>query len=160
MHWKDVDTTHCGVAACARIMGDKWSILILRDIFQGVSRFDDLQRHTGASSAIIAERLKRLCGDGILEKSEYQEPGLRPRMQYLLTDRGRELRWVIMAMAQFGYENVVAEDDRLVQMVDRESGRPLRLGMVDDTGAPVPDRQIRGIVNEEVASRKPSDRAG
>ena len=155
MDWKDVDTTHCGVAACARIMGDKWSILILRDIFQGISRFDHLQRHTGASSAMVADRLKRLTDDGVLEKSEYRDPGKRPRMQYRLTARGRDLRWVIMAMAQFGYDHVVAPENRLVSLQDRESGRPLHLAMVDDTGRVIPDQDIRGMVNNDVATRKP-----
>ena len=75
MDWKNVDTTHCGIKACTDILGDKWTLLILRDVYFGVTKFQDLQKHIGASSTIITQRLKKLVDHGLLSKSEYKQQG-------------------------------------------------------------------------------------
>ena len=72
MEWVDIDTKHCGVAASLDVVGDRWTLLILRDVFAGVTRYDDLQNHVGLSSAVLADRLRKLCDNGILDKVEYQ----------------------------------------------------------------------------------------
>ena len=88
MDWREVDTTHCGVAAAADIVGDRWSLLILRDVFAGVRRFADLQRHVELSSAVLTDRLERLVGHDLLERVEYRDEGRRARHEYQLTERG------------------------------------------------------------------------
>jgi len=152
MNWKDVDTTHCGIAACTDIIGDRWSLLLLRDIFQGVRRFQELQEHLGVSSTIVADRLKKLTHSGILEKSEYQAPGERARAEYILTPKGKSLGPVLIALAQFGYEHLIEKENRLITHIDTRTGEPVRLAMVDKTGQAVPHDQVEAVINPAALS--------
>lgn len=147
MDWKDVNTTHCGVAACARIMGDHWSILILRDILSGVTRFQDLQVHTGISTAVLSKRLRGLVDAGLLKGVRYQEAGARARLEYVPTSKGRALAPVIIAMAQYGYDELVDPEDRLVDYRDRETGQPVRIGFVREDGTEISLRDVAIQVN-------------
>ena len=91
---------HCSVAQCLDVVGEWWSMLILRDVFLGVSRFDDFQERLGISRNILNQRLNRLVGAGVLEKVAYSEHP--PRFDYRLTDKGRDLWPVLTAMRQWG----------------------------------------------------------
>ena len=137
MEWVDIDTKHCGVAASLDVVGDRWTLLILRDVFAGVTRYDDLQNHVGLSSAVLADRLRKLCDNGILDKVEYQREGERKRHAYHLTELGLRLAYVQSALAEFGYENYIAADDRLVDFVDRETGEPVTIGLVREDGTAI-----------------------
>lgn len=97
---RDADDTLCPVAHSAGLMGDRWSILIVRELLMGQSRFQDLQAQTGATSQMLAARLKRLEADGLVERQAYsQRP---PRYEYHLTPKGRQLMPVILALRTWG----------------------------------------------------------
>lgn len=147
MDWKNVDTTHCGVRACADIIGDKWTFLILRDIHFGVSKFQDLQKHIGASSTIIAQRLKKLVEQGLLHKSEYKHQGARVHHEYVLTEKGYAVSPLLIAMAQFGYDHLIDKDKRLVSFIDSDTDEPLSLALVDSEGQVIPQERIQVIVH-------------
>lgn len=142
MDWVDVDTHNCGVRATLDLVGDRWTLLILRDVFQGVTRYDDLQRHVGLSSAVLADRLQKLCDHRILSKVAYQRPGERRRHGYHLTERGRGLVYVQIALAEFGYEHLLDDDDRLVEFLDRETGEPVTIGLVRRDGTELDLREL------------------
>lgn len=90
----------CSIARALELVGERWTILILRDVFLGLRRFDDLQRDLGVARNVLASRLDRLVGAGILEKAPYQE---RPaRHEYRLTDKGLALWPVIVELMQWG----------------------------------------------------------
>ena len=90
----------CSVARTLGIVGDAWSMLVLRDIFRGQRRFDELQADLGIATNVLTGRLKRLVDAGVLEKRAYQD---RPqRFEYHLTAMGRDLHPVIVALMQFG----------------------------------------------------------
>src|SRR5579862_6043856 len=91
---------HCSVAQCLEVVGEWWSMLIVRDAFLGVSRFDDFQERLGISRNILNQRLQRLVEGGILAKIPYSEHP--PRYDYRLTDKGRDLWPVLTAMRQWG----------------------------------------------------------
>jgi DNA-binding HxlR family transcriptional regulator len=114
-------------------------------VFQGVSRYDELQRHVGLSTAVLADRLGKLCDNKILHKVEYQRPGERRRFSYHLTDLGFRLAYVQLALAEFGYENLVADDDRLVRFLDRTTGEPVTIGLVrgDGTAVDLADLEVK-----------------
>lgn len=137
MDWRDVDTTHCGIAACAELIGDKWALLILRDVLAGVTRFGDLQTHTGASTAVLADRLRRLVDAGVLQEVEYREIGKRPRSAYHPTEKGLGLVPAVVALAEFGYGFLVPPDNRIVIYRDARTGKRVRAGLVDEDGAEV-----------------------
>ena len=90
----------CSVARALDIVGERWSVLILRDAFYGVRRFDDFRRDLGIARNILADRLNQLVQDGVLERRLYNE---RPqRYEYRLTDKGRDLLPVLLAMMRWG----------------------------------------------------------
>lgn len=90
----------CSVAQCLEVVGEWWSMLIVRDVFLGVSRFDDFQRRLGISRNILQQRLGRLVDAGVLTRVPYSDHP--PRHDYRLTDKGRDLWPVLTAMRQWG----------------------------------------------------------
>jgi DNA-binding HxlR family transcriptional regulator len=90
----------CTIASALHVLGEKWSLLVVRELALGVHRFDQIQRNTGAPRDILASRLRRLEETGVVAKRQYQE---RPvRFEYLLTPAGDELRPILLALAQWG----------------------------------------------------------
>jgi DNA-binding HxlR family transcriptional regulator len=91
---------NCSVAQCLEVVGEWWSLLIVRDAFLGVRRFDDFQGRLGISRSVLNQRLAGLVEQGVLERVRYQDHP--PRDEYRLTDKGRDLWGVITAMRQWG----------------------------------------------------------
>jgi DNA-binding HxlR family transcriptional regulator len=91
----------CTIAASLAVIGEKWSLLVIRELSLGVHRFDAIQRNTGAPRDILSARLRRLEEEGIVEKQLYQEHP--PRYEYGLTEAGNELRPILLAIADWGY---------------------------------------------------------
>ena len=91
---------HCSVAQCLDVVGEWWSLLIVRDAFLGVTRFDDFQARLGISRNILTRRLNHLVDRGILGRVPYQDHPLRS--EYRLTDKGRDLWHVVTAMRMWG----------------------------------------------------------
>jgi DNA-binding HxlR family transcriptional regulator len=104
---KSFSDMHCSVAQALEVVGEWWSLLIVRDAFLGVRRFDDFQRSLGLSRGILTDRLTRLVEAGVLERRRYQERP--PRYEYRLTQKGRDLWPVTMALAKWG-DRYLAED--------------------------------------------------
>src|SRR5437016_647121 len=90
----------CSVAQCLEIVGEWWSLLIVRDAFLGVMRFDDFQARLGISRNILNQRLNHLVDNGVLKRVPYEDHP--PRSEYRLTDKGRDLWHVVTAMRQWG----------------------------------------------------------
>ena len=97
---RDYPTQYCSMASTLEVIGERWTILIVRDVFLGIRRFDDLQRDLGVARNILQARLERLVDHGILVKRPYQE---RPvRYEYRLTTKGADLWPVLMSLLQWG----------------------------------------------------------
>lgn len=100
MKWSELAAERCSVARSVAVIGDRWTLMILRDCFLGVRRFEDFERRLGISRSIIADRLKTLTDDGVLRRDVYQD---RPvRHEYRLTEKGLALHPVIMAIVHWG----------------------------------------------------------
>ncbi len=91
---------NCSVAQCLEVVGEWWSLLIVRDAFLGVRRFDDFQARLGISRNILNQRLTHLVDEGVLARVRYQDRP--PRDEYRLTEKGRDLWGVLTAMRQWG----------------------------------------------------------
>ncbi len=91
---------NCSVARTLEVLGDRWTFLILREVFFGVHRFDLFQKNLGIARNILADRLKRLVAHDILERQQYQEHP--PRYEYRLTERGRDLYGIILGVIRWG----------------------------------------------------------
>jgi DNA-binding HxlR family transcriptional regulator len=99
----DYESQICSIAGALEVVGERWSLLIVRDVFLGLRRFDELQSNLGIARNVLQVRLRRLLEHGVLEKRRYQE---RPeRFEYLLTEKGLELWPAIVALMQWGDEH-------------------------------------------------------
>jgi DNA-binding HxlR family transcriptional regulator len=97
---KRLDHLECVVANGLEVFGDRWSVLILRDAFLGVRRFEEFRRDLDIARNILTDRLDRLVGNGILIRQPYQEHP--PRDEYMLTDKGKDLLDVLLALWRWG----------------------------------------------------------
>src|SRR5688572_1695741 len=105
--WSDiewVDNDLCSVARTLEIVGDRWSVLVLREAFLGVRRFEVMQRHLGIARNVLTDRLNRLVDAGILVRVQYQERP--PRSEYRLTEAGIDLWPTIVALLQWGNKHL------------------------------------------------------
>jgi DNA-binding HxlR family transcriptional regulator len=135
MQRKSFETMDCPIARSLERVGEWWSMLILRDAFAGISRFDDFQKHLGVAPNMLTRRLNALVEAGMLERQLYSERP--PRYEYVLTPRGRDFHEVLLALVAFGNRNFAPEGESVVIvdaitgaradpiLVDRASGRPL-----------------------------------
>lgn len=107
MRWSDIDAIPCPVAQAMSVIGDAWTMLILRDALRGAKRFDDFLKGTQASRAILSERLAHLVEHDVFEKVQYAAHP--PRYEYRLTARGEALRPVIMVLADWAEAHLPAK---------------------------------------------------
>ena len=98
----DRDTSNCSIARTLEVVGEKWTILILREVWYGSSRFGDFERILGCPRNLLAERLRKLVEHGILSTETYREPGARSRLQYVLTPKGMDLLPAVLGLMQWG----------------------------------------------------------
>ncbi|MFB7861156.1 MULTISPECIES: winged helix-turn-helix transcriptional regulator [unclassified Streptomyces] len=130
MDYLDMDTENCPVRRALDLVGEKWSLLILRDAFNGVRRYDDFRRHIGLSEAVLADRLRKLVAAGVLRVEPYREPGARTRSQYRLTPKGRDLWPVLLALKQWGDLHAGDPDGTPLDIRHADCGAPVRVEVV------------------------------
>ena len=136
------DRWPCPIARATDLIGDWWTPLVLREAFAGRRRFEDFQRELGVPRAVLARRLDRLVGEGLMKKVPYAERPLR--FEYRLTDKGRAFWDVLAAMFRWGSDWLWRDDETPIVLVDRETGRVVRPLVVDEnTGQPLDVRRLR-----------------
>jgi DNA-binding HxlR family transcriptional regulator len=120
MERKSFSEMNCSVAQCLEVVGEWWSMLILRDAFFGFTRFDQFQERLGISRNVLNQRLARLVEAGVLAKELYRDHP--PRYDYRLTEKGRDLWPVLTTMRQWG-DKYAAPDGPPVQVIHKECGQ-------------------------------------
>lgn len=130
MQWIEVDPVNCPVGMTLGLLGEKWTLLIVRDALNGVRRFDEFRRHLGLSEAVLSDRLRKLVDAGVLETRPYREDGRRERHEYRLTDRGRDLLPVILALKQWGEVHLADPDEPVIEVFHRDCGGEARVELV------------------------------
>jgi DNA-binding HxlR family transcriptional regulator len=144
--WKNLPSRPCPVAESLDLFGDRWSMLIIRDVMNGVHRFDELVVRLEISRATLSDRLRRLVAGGIVETAEYDSGRGRTRTEYRLTERGWDLRYVLIALREWGDLHVLGEGNEPLKLVDRTTGHGVRLQLVDDeTGVAVEARHLAHV---------------
>lgn len=119
---RDYPTQYCPVASTLEVVGERWTLLIVRDVFMGIRRFEDIRRDLGVARNVLGARLERLVAEGVLVKRPYQE---RPRRcEYRLTDKGADLWPVLVALLQWGDRHAL-EGDRPILLEHRVCGGEL-----------------------------------
>jgi DNA-binding HxlR family transcriptional regulator len=123
---RDYDGQNCSVARALEIVGERWTLLIVRDAFLGRRRFDEFQASLGVSRNVLTERLNRLVSEGLLERVRYQE---RPeRYEYRLTDKGRDLHLALTGLRQWG-DTYLSEKPPTVLRA-KADGRPVVAALI------------------------------
>jgi DNA-binding HxlR family transcriptional regulator len=118
----DYDSSTCSIAKTAQILGDRWSVLVVRNLFNGVRRFDALQQHLGIARDVLTKRLALLVDEGIVERRAYQPEGERARHEYVLTPAGRGLRTVMVALMDWGDAHRPGADGPPMSLRHRDCG--------------------------------------
>jgi DNA-binding HxlR family transcriptional regulator len=105
-----IDPVNCSVARALSVIGERWSLLIVREAIDGASRFGDFRDRLGIASNLLAARLDSLVEAGVLQRIPYQEPGTRQRYEYRLTESGLDLRPTLVALLEWGDKYVASPE--------------------------------------------------
>jgi len=124
MKRKSLDTTNCPVARTLDVIGDWWSLLIVRDAFFGKRRFSEFHKSLGLAKNILCARLRKLVAHGVLEVIPASDG--RAYQEYALTEKGRSLYIVLVALRQWGESCLFEEGELDLLLVDRETGQPVK----------------------------------
>ncbi len=120
MRWNEINTMTCSVARTLSVVGDRWTMLIIRDAFLGIRRFDGLRDDLGITPHRLSDRLRKLVRDGVLRRTEYQK---RPRrFEYRLTEKGIDLYPLLVAMTTWGDHWMAGAGGPPVELVHRRCG--------------------------------------
>lgn len=142
MRSKGFDGMACSIAGVLAAIGDRWAVLILRDLSLGLSKYEDLRRSTGVTNATLSDRLRHLEDNELIERRRYQTNP--ERYEYVLSRKGWDTILVTQALAQVGDKWAVSGDGGPpLKFVNRKTGRPLKLVVIDsETGERVRVRDM------------------
>jgi len=135
MEWLDVDLTNCPIARSLELVGQPWTLLVLRESYNGVRRFDDLQTHLGVSRPVLSRRLKELVAAGLLERRPYRNPGDRERHEYAPTPAAWDLYPVLVGLLQWSTRYLPDPDGAPLELRDRRTGEPVVAAVVPASAA-------------------------
>jgi DNA-binding HxlR family transcriptional regulator len=144
----DYTNERCSIAATLEVVGDPWTLLILRDAFVGVKRFEQWQERLGVARNVLAARLKSLVGHGVMEARRYSERP--PRQEYVLTAKGRALSPVLLTMAEWGDQHVYGVGKGPVHFVHKTCGHDFHPRIACEACGDVIDgRDLSRVVHED-----------
>ena len=141
MRWHELDREPCSIARTVAVIGDRWTLLVLRECFRRVRRFDGFEAALGITRHVLADRLRKLVAAGVLERRLYQE---RPRRyEYRLTPRGLDLHPVLLSLMHWGDSHLAEEDGPPMQAVHKPCGHVFApVTCCSACGAPVAPREV------------------
>lgn len=129
-------TQPCPVAQMLNVVGDRWTLLILRDAFYGATRFSEFERRSGIAKNILSARLASLIREGLMQQTQIGKTG--SRVAYGLTDKGRSLLPVLVAMFQWGQDHLFADGTAPVRIVEKTTGKDVApLSLTSRSGRPL-----------------------
>ncbi|CAM3240630.1 transcriptional regulator [Mycobacterium intermedium] len=127
-------SSNCSIARTLSVVGEKWTLLVLREAFYGVRRFDDFHAALGCARNLLSARLKTLVENGLLEKQAYRDDRGRRRDEYRLTDKGRDLLPAIVALMQWGDRWESDEAGPAVVLRHADCGEPVSVRLACEAG--------------------------
>ena len=152
MRWEDLSEEPCSMARSLAILGDRWTLLILRDAFLKVRRFDDFQKSLGIARRVLTERLQKLVDAGVLKKVPYQENP--ERFEYRLTQMGLDLHPVILSMIHWGDKYFAGKEGPPIYHTHKSCGHQFHSVLTcSECGDPVGVRDVLVSRNEKVQVR-------
>lgn len=132
----------CTLARSLAVVGTRWSLLILREAHNGITRFGDFREILGVAPDVLSDRLASLVEAGVLEKQRYQPAGERPRDEYVLTQAGRDLKLALSALQEWGDTYAQSEFGKTVTRRHVTDGVEVHVAFVDADGVVVPDDEV------------------
>ena len=145
-HRSPVSLRHCNLSRSFELIGDRWTLLILRSAFWGLRRFDDFQADIDVPRSVLSNRLASLVESGVMERREYREKGQRARVEYPLTRMGHTLGLPFFAMTQWG-DRWIGERPSPFTLRSKASGQKLSAALVDEGGKPVQASDVEGVID-------------
>lgn len=143
MRWNEIDELPCSVARTLSVVGDRWTLLILRNCFLGIRRFDQFQADLKMSRHRLSDRLGKLVSEGVLTKVLYQEKP--PRYEYKLTEKGLDLYPVIVSLLNWG-DKWMAEDGAPIELIHEACGHKTRPVMTcGECNEPLNPREMKVV---------------
>jgi len=131
---RQLESSVCSIARTMELIGHPWTLLVLRDMFNGVRRFDELAEHLGIARNVLTRRLAGLVEAGMVEKVSYREPGQRARHEYRLTESGWALRPVLIAVMAYGDAHLAGSDGPPLRVEHADCGGNVTVQMVCEHG--------------------------
>lgn len=137
-----LEDLQCSIERSLHVVGERWSLLILREAHRGATRFEEFKDALGVSSDILTARLSTLVKYGVLERRPYREPGRRERLEYHLTESGRQLQLVLGALGQWGDTYLPRAQG---PSIERRSltGQAVRLCFIDESGCEISPLDVK-----------------
>jgi len=140
----DYKNQTCSIAGALEVVGERWSLLIVRDVLLGLRRFDEMQSHLGIARNVLQARLTKLIDEGVLERRLYEERP--PRYEYRLTEKGLDLWPTVVALMQWGDRHAAPAAGRPVLLEHRGCGGAVDEHRVCETcGARLTVRQVKAL---------------
>jgi DNA-binding HxlR family transcriptional regulator len=129
------DLTDCPIGRALELLGEKWTLMIVREAFYGVRRFDDFARALGCGRGVLSARLKALTQAGVFERRDYATPGERRRAEYRLTRKGQDLFPALLAISQWSERWDPPSHGAVARVTDRVTGARVVVVMTSDGDA-------------------------
>ena len=139
---KDLDRTFCPVSKAMKGLGDKWTLLIMRECFWGFRRFDDFQTNLNISKSVLTTKLNQMIEMELLEKRSYKETGKRTRYEYTFTQKGKDLTKIILSFLDLGNKYMVKEGEKTIKVVDKKSKKEVTIDILDSSGKRLKYREL------------------
>jgi DNA-binding HxlR family transcriptional regulator len=133
---------NCTIGRALDILGEKWAMVVLREVFMGIRRFEDLRVRTNIPRQVLTNRLAMLVDHGLLRRQPYQEPGRRSRDEYRLTQKGLDLYPVLAALLEWGDRYLGDPDGSPITLVHRDCGEPVHLELRCAAGHTLDSRAV------------------
>ncbi|SDT57640.1 winged helix-turn-helix transcriptional regulator [Actinoplanes derwentensis] len=132
---------NCTIERAMGVLGEKWTLVVLREVFAGIRRFDDMRVRTGIPRQVLANRLTTLVGNGVLRRDPYREPGARLRHEYRLTAKGFDLYPIMIALSEWGDRYLADPEGPPISYAHRDCGAELHLDVTCADGHQVTEKR-------------------
>jgi DNA-binding HxlR family transcriptional regulator len=147
-----VPPDQCNLWKAFGLIGDRWTLVILRSALYGVRRFDDFQVELEIPRSVLSHRLAALVDLGIMERREYRNDGQRARIEYPLTDMGRALGLPFMAMTEWS-DHWIGTGTSPLTLRSKTSGQRFRVALIDEAGKPARKDDVETVITLDPRQR-------